>query len=505
MLWLSGSIPGGGPHDSLRATRRNAVDIRFVQSLPEAVEEATVLGLAVGPGLSWYGDGGSYIASLGPRFDEAAARARFEGKAGQSFTYPTGESRPHTVVAVGLGDDPGTETIRRAAGTLGRKARKEAAVATTLAQAGPTGAVVEGFLMSQYSYDRYLSEPDPARIELLLLVGEELTVERDAGAVVADAVCLARDLVNTPSRDKAPDAIRRQVEELAGAVGIRLVVHDEAALVEGGFGGMLGVAAGSDRPPCLLELWYEPDGADALIAFVGKGITFDSGGLSIKPAKAMETMKTDMSGAAAVIGAMQAIARLGLRVKVLGLAPLTDNMPGPMATKPGDVLSTRNGKTIEVLNTDAEGRLILADALALAVEHQPDLMVDLATLTGACKVALGDKIAGAMGNDDTLVRRIVTLGQETGERMWHLPLPDDYRSQLKTPMADMRNIGGRWGGALTAALLLEEFVADVPWVHLDIAGPARWGENEHYQVKGGSGFGVRTLVALAADVAANGA
>lgn len=481
------------------------MDIRFVQSLPEAMAEAEVLGLAAGPGLSWYGDGGACVASLCPGFDDAAERARFEGKAGQSFTYPTGESRPHTVVALGVGDDPDAETVRRAGGTLGRKAAKDVAVATTLAQAGSVRAVVEGFLMSQYSYDRYLSEPDPARIESLLLVADESTVERDAGAVIAEAVCLARDLVNTPARDKAPDAIRRQVAELATDVGVRLVVHDEAALVEGGFGGVLGVAAGSDRPPCLVEIWYEPEGADALIAFVGKGITFDSGGLSIKPAKAMETMKTDMSGAAAVIGAMQAIARLGLRVKVLGLAPLTDNMPGPMATKPGDVLTTRNGKTIEVLNTDAEGRLVLADALALAVEHQPDLMVDLATLTGACKVALGGKIAGVMGNDDTLVRRIVALGRETGERMWHLPLPDDYRSQLKTPMADMRNIGGRWAGALTAALLLQEFVSDVPWVHLDIAGPARWVENEHYQVKGGSGFGVRTLVALAADVAANGA
>ena len=480
------------------------MDITFVQSLTEAAAGAGILGLAVRSGLSWCGDGGDYVASLGPGFDDAAARARFEGKAGQSFTYPTGESRPHTVVALGLGDDPGTETVRKAAGILGRKAGRETAVATTLPQAGPVAAVVEGFLMSQYSFDRYLSEPDPALTESLVLVGEERTGERHAGLVVAEAVCLARDLVNTPSRDKGPDVIRRQVEEMAGEIGIRLVVHDEAALLEGGFGGVLGVAAGSDRPPCLLELWYEPDGADALVAFVGKGIVFDSGGLSIKPAKAMETMKTDMSGAATVIGAMQAIARLGLRVRVLGLAPLTDNMPGPMATKPGDVLTTRNGKTIEVLNTDAEGRLVLADALALAVEYRPDLMVDLATLTGACKVALGDKIAGVMGNDDALVKRIATLGRETGERMWHLPLPDDYRSQLKTPMADMKNIGGRWAGALTAALLLEEFVGDVPWAHLDIAGPARWVENEHYQVKGGSGFGVRTLVALAADVAANG-
>lgn len=480
------------------------MDISFVQSLPEALSEVGVVGLAAHPGLSWVGGAESYVASFGPGFDEAAARAGFEGKAGQSFAYQTGVSHPHTVIALGLGDDPDTETVRRAAGTLGRKASKEPAAATTLACGGPVSAVVEGFLMSQYSFDRYLSEPDPARTESLLLVSEERPDERDAGVVMAEAVCLARDMVNTPARDKAPDAIRRQVEELADGLGIRVVVHDEAALVEGGCGGVLGVAAGSDRPPCMLELWYEPEGATSFIAFVGKGITFDSGGLSIKPAKAMETMKTDMSGAAAVIGAMQAIARLGIRVRVLGLAPLTDNMPGPRATKPGDVLTTRNGKTIEVLNTDAEGRLILADALALGVEHGVDLMVDLATLTGACKVALGDKIAGVMGNDDGLVKRIVKLGQEAGERMWHLPLPDDYRSQLKTPMADMKNIGGRWGGALTAALLLEEFVGEVPWAHLDIAGPARWVDNEHYQVKGGSGFGVRSLVALAADVAANG-
>ena len=199
------------------------------------------------------------------------------------------------------------------------------------------------------------------------------------------------------------------------------------ALAEGGFGGVLGVAAGSDRPPRLLEVWYEPDGAQAFVAFVGKGITFDSGGLSIKPATAMETMKTDMSGAAAVLAAIRAIARLGIPVKVLGLTPLTDNMPGPLATKPGDVLTTRNGKTIEVLNTDAEGRLVLADALALGVEYEPDLMVDLATLTGACKVALGAKIAGLMGNDDRLVNRIARVGREVGERLWHLPLPDDYR------------------------------------------------------------------------------
>ena len=480
------------------------VDVAFVASLADAAADAGVIGLAARPGPVWPGDAEAYVESLGTGFAGALERARFEGKSGQTVTYQTGTARPHTVIALGLGDEPGADRVRRAAGILGRKSSREPAVATTLAREGPVAAVVEGFIMSQYSYDRYLSKPDPALTESLLVVGEENPGESRAGQIVADAVCWARDLVNTPARDKAPVAIQDKVEEFADTLGLRVVVHDPDALAEGGFGGILGVAAGSDRPPRLLEVWYEPDGAEAFMAFVGKGITFDSGGLSIKPATAMETMKTDMSGAAAVLAAIQAIARLGLPVKVLGLTPLTDNMPGPLATKPGDVLTTRNGKTIEVLNTDAEGRLVLADALALGVEYEPDLMVDLATLTGACKVALGANIAGLMGNDDRLVNRIAKVGREVGERLWHLPLPDEYRSLIDTPMADMKNIGGRWGGALTAALLLKEFVGEVPWVHLDIAGPARWPKDEHYQVKGGSGFGVRTLVALAADLAEAG-
>ena len=480
------------------------MDVRFAKSLDDALAEAEVLGLGARPGLIWPGHVEDFVSSLGEGFGNALKQARFEGKTGQSMTFSTGLARPHTVIALGLGDEPEADTLRRAAGILGRKSSRDLAVATTLVHYGSAAAVVEGFAMSQYTYDRYLSKPHPARTQSLLLVGDGSPAECEAGLVVAEAVCLARDLVNTPSRDKAPTEIQRQVEELAEAVGLRVVVHDEVALIRGGFGGVLGVAAGSDRPPRLLELWYEPESAAGFIVLVGKGITFDSGGLSLKPAKAMETMKTDMSGAATVIAAMQAIARLALPVKVLGLTPLTDNMPGPLATKPGDVLTTRNGKTIEVLNTDAEGRLVLADALALGAEYEPDMMVDLATLTGACKVALGEKIAGLMGNDDRLVERIARVGREAGERMWHLPLPADYRPLIDTPMADMKNIGGRWGGALTAALLLQEFVGDIPWAHLDIAGPARWPKNEHYQVKGGSGFGVRALVALVADLAEHG-
>ena len=480
------------------------MNIELVESHEEAASRAGVLGLAARPGLVWEGDVDGYVASLGSGFGRALERAGFKGEAGQSCSYDTGSEHPHTVVALGIGDDPSPDALRRAAGVLGRRASKEPSVATTLALAGNAVPVVEGYLLSQYSYDRFRSKPGAARTDALLLVGAGEDTGCQAGMVIAEAVNWARDLVNTPARDKAPWEIQRRVAEMAEGLGLRLETHDVAALEEGGFGGLLGVAVGSDRDPCLLELWYEPEGSETFVALVGKGITFDSGGLSIKPARAMETMKTDMSGAAAVIGAMQAIARLRLPVKVLGLAPLTDNMPGPRATKPGDVLTTRNGKTIEVLNTDAEGRLVLADALAYAVEQGPDLMVDLATLTGACKVALGDTIAGVMGNDDSLINRIERAGALSGERVWHLPLPKEYRRQLDTPMADMKNIGNRWGGALTAALLLQEFVDDVPWAHLDIAGPARWTRDEHYQTKGGSGFGVRTLVQLVVDLAKQG-
>ncbi|MYC84286.1 MAG: leucyl aminopeptidase [Acidimicrobiia bacterium] len=480
------------------------LDIEFVESQEDAASRVGVLGLAARPGLVWQGDAEGYVASLGAGFERALERAGFKGEAGQSCSYDTGSESPHTVVALGTGEDPGADDLRRAAGVLGRKASKDASVATTLAFEGQAAPVVEGFLLSQYSYDRFKSKPEPAVTDSLLLVGAGEMSDCEAGMVVAEAVGWARDLVNTPAQDKAPQEIQRQVAEMAEGLGLRLKTHDVPDLEEKGFGGLLGVAAGSDRAPCLVELWHEPEGSETFVALVGKGITFDSGGLSIKPASAMETMKTDMSGAAAVIGAMVAIARLRLPVKVLGLAPLSDNMPGSRAIKPGDVLTTRNGKTIEVLNTDAEGRLVLADALAYAVEHEPDLMVDLATLTGACKVALGDDIAGVMGNDDSLIDRIERAGEQAGELVWHLPLPKEYRRQLDTPMADMKNIGGRWAGALTAGLLLQEFVDDVPWAHLDIAGPSRWTRNEHYQTKGGSGFGVRTLVELVANLAEQG-
>jgi leucyl aminopeptidase len=264
-------------------------------------------------------------------------------------------------------------------------------------------------------------------------------------------------------------------------------------------GGVLGVGNGSDRPPRFLRLEYAPTGARNTLALVGKGVVFDSGGLSLKTAGGMETMKTDMSGAAAVIAALSTLRDLGVKTRVIGYVPLVENMPSGRAIRPGDVLRMRNGKTVEVLNTDAEGRLILADGLALAAEEGADAIVDIATLTGAVTVALGDKIAGLMGSNDDFVAQVRAAADRTGERVWPLPLPDDYRRNMESEVADLRNISsGGGGGTLTAGIFLKEFTDGTPWVHLDIAGTARSGSDDADVSKGGTGYGVRTLVELAA-------
>ena len=478
------------------------MNVTFVPTTAEA--SAVVVGVMCGADRQWAADSAGLIETLGEAFVRLLDEDEFTGKAGQMTTYHTGAMSPHTIVALGVGDDPDHESLRQAAGSFGRETKKAGSIALIVPVGVGVGPVVEGVLLSQYTFNRYLSDGTESATTTLTIVAADDASSVERAKIEANATMLARDLINTPAGDKSPETIAEMVTGLADEAGFRVVVHDEDALAEGGYGGVLGVAAGSARPPRLLEMWHEPEGAESFVVLVGKGITFDSGGLSLKPPAGMETMKTDMSGAAAVIGAMSAIARLALKVKVLALTPLTDNMPGPNATKPGDVLTTRNGKTIEVLNTDAEGRLVLADALAFGAEHEPDLMVDIATLTGACKVALGEKIGGAMGNDDGVVDRIVKAGAAAGERFWPLPLPADYRSLVDSPLADMKNTGGRFGGALTAGLILQEFVDDVPWAHLDVAGPARWPESEHYQTKGGAGFGVRTLVALVDDVASEG-
>jgi leucyl aminopeptidase len=300
-----------------------------------------------------------------------------------------------------------------------------------------------------------------------------------------------------------PARLAETARALLGARGVRVDVWDEARIAAESLGGLLGVARGSAEPPRLVRADYEPttavegQGRVPHVVLVGKGITFDSGGLSLKTADGMVTMKTDMSGAAAVLAAVYACGELGVRVRVTAIAPMTENMPGGRATKPGDVLTARNGRTIEVLNTDAEGRLVLADALSLAAEMHPDAVIDLATLTGACVVALGTSIAGVFGSDDELIGRVRAASVRAGEHTWELPLPDDYRSHIDSEVADMKNVGkGGQAGAIAAALLLARFVEGVPWVHLDIAGPARSDEDGGVLTKGATGFGVRTLLEL---------
>ena len=315
---------------------------------------------------------------------------------------------------------------------------------------------------------------------------------------MATAVALARDLANTPAGALTPSDLADVAVDVAEREGLQVTVLDEAAVRNERLGALLGVAQGSEEPPRLVELVYDPPGRQrGTVVLVGKGITFDSGGLSIKTADGMTAMKTDMSGAAAVVATMSALPALGVKTRVVGICPMSENMPSGKAVKPGDVLEARNGTTIEVLNTDAEGRLVLADGLSLAAEAEPDAIVDIATLTGAASIALGRKIAPVMVNNAALLEQVRAAAERAGEKVWELPLADDYRKDIDSEVADIKNIG-RPGqaGTIIGGLFLREFVAGIPWAHLDVAATARTDEDEGYTRKGSTGFGVRTLIAV---------
>ena len=414
-----------------------------------------------------------------------------------------------TLLAVGMGDRAAVdlEQLRRAAGAAVKGAWKATALTTTLLHAVPAGAgraaaaqaLAEGMALATYQFTTYKSTTKPSALEAVTVVAAEpaeLQPWLDRGARVAAAVALARDLVNEPARAMTPRRLEAVAREVARREGLGIKVYDEDDIAPERLGGLGGVAAGSEEPPRLIQLVYSPPEPRATVALVGKGITFDSGGLSIKTSDGMMTMKCDMSGAAAVIAAMSAVAAIGADIEVIGLAACTENLPSGRAIKPGDVLEIRNGKTVEVLNTDAEGRLVLADALSLAVEAEPDAIVDLATLTGACTVALGSEIAGLMSNHPGLAAQVESAAERAGEPVWPLPLPKRYRRHIDSEVADIKNIGAAHGkaGALTAGLFLQEFVDGRPWVHLDIAGPAFRDEADTYLPKGGTGFGVRTVL-----------
>jgi leucyl aminopeptidase len=435
----------------------------------------------------------------------------FSGKTGEAVALSTlGRLPAATLLLIGLGDRSAVdaETLRRATGSLVREAGGAKHAVTTLTQtlasdrAGAVRAVTEAALLAAYRFDKYKASANGKRpsLERLVIVAGEgdrgaLQEAVASGSARATATNLARDLSNEPANSLHPADLAAAAASAVEGKGVRVSVKDEAALAAEGFGGIVGVGQGADNPPRLVELRYEPEGARGRVVLVGKGITFDSGGLSLKPPDSMTTMKTDMSGAAAVVGVMSALADLQVRVAVTGYLATAENMPSGTATRPGDVLTMKNGKTVEVLNTDAEGRLVMADALALGAAAEPDAIVDVATLTGACMVALGKRYTGLMSNHDALAGELLDAAAEAGERAWRLPLPEEYRKELDSEVADLKNVtGDRYGGALTAGLFLQEFVDGRPWVHLDIAGPARADSDESYLSKGSTGAAVRTLL-----------
>ncbi len=456
-------------------------------------------------------ENGGGVAEL--KGDEAAAVARrvktteFKAKAGHVLSVQTGAA---DLLLVGLGKGKNAEAYRRAAakGVTAAAAVKARNVAVCL---GPGAAakkqvepVIEGFRLAAYRFDKYKSdekERKKFRVTSLVIAGVGLTADVDAKQTIAhseaviDSVYLARDLINEMSSVKTPSYLVRTAKRIAKGGGLSCEVWQGKKLEKENMNGILAVSAGSAEPGAFVRLIYKPKSKPrATIAVVGKGITFDSGGLSLKPAKAMEWMKQDMSGAATVLAVMKSVAALQPRAEVRGYIASAENMPGQGAQKPGDVITYRNGKTAEVLNTDAEGRLVLADALCVASEDNPDCIIDLATLTGACMVALGTRIAGVLGNDQKLIDSLIEHGEANGERLWQLPLPDDYKRDIESATADIQNIGSGYGGTITAALFLEAFVGRTPWAHLDIAGPAFAEKSMPYAPRGGTGFGIRSLV-----------
>ncbi len=439
-----------------------------------------------------------------------------KGKRGEITKLPSGGlAIAPLIMTVGLGANGSldAEQTRRVAATIASALTGTSTALVHLGQPTPADieAVATGVLLGAYRFTAFRgagaeSSPDP--IAEVFITGAP-TAKADIAAlrraeIIAEAVNTARDLVNTPPSALPPEELAHAAIDAVRALPVSVEVWDEEHLADDDFGGILAVGQGSANPPRLIRMAYTPKKAKATLALVGKGVTFDSGGLSLKPPKAMETMKCDMSGAAAVIAAVTAIARLGLKVNVVGWIPTVENMPGGHAQRPGDVITIYGGRTVEVLNTDAEGRLILADALVRAAEENPDLIVDAATLTGAAVVALGDRMAGIMSNDDDTRVAVWEASARAGEVMWHVPIPEESRGTLDSHIADIKNIGDGKGGMLSAAAFLREFIpSGTKWAHLDIAGPAfNEGKPFGYTPKGGTGAAVRTFIQLAEDLAA---
>ncbi|MFI6646744.1 leucyl aminopeptidase [Streptomyces sp. NPDC050529] len=441
--------------------------------------------------------------------DRTAQAAGMTGAVGRTLVCPDASGAP--VVLYGVGDPAALDAsaLRDAVAAFA-----QAVPATRLELALPEGplltpeaaaqAAVEGVLLARYGYEPFKATPSVPPVNSLTLLVDDASVEAarqgaERGLVHARATALARDLANAPPNMLTAAGMAECAARLAAESGFRIEVFDEEALTELGCGGLLGVNAGSSEPPRMIKLSYTPAAPDAPhLTLVGKGIMYDSGGISLKPSDAVHaTMKNDMSGAGAILAAMTALPALECRTAVTAYLMCTDNMPSGTATKLGDVLSIRGGTTVEVINTDAEGRLVMADALVLATEEPTDAIVDIATLTGACLRALGPEIAGVFGNDQPLVTQVLAAARDTGEPAWQLPLARRYRAELDSDIADIKNMGGPNGAAIHAALFLEDFVAGVPWAHIDIAGPAQNDNAASWRPRGCTGFGARLLTELA--------
>ena len=445
---------------------------------------------------------------------EAGNLREFAGKKDDEvILYSSPEIKTGRILFLGLGKfkDLTTGSLRELSGRAVKKCIRLKLESCHMAvpAAGKTGlqtdlvleAMLEGACLGNHIFDKYKYEKKETSLALITLIVPPGSAEKFSHIPMqVSAACsgtiLAREWVSTPSNEKPPAKLAGSIMDRARATDLKISVLDEQELKREKFGALLAVAAGSQNRPKLLILEHKPEGAGKTIALIGKGVTFDSGGINLKPSGSLDGMKMDMAGAAAVAATLITASKLNFNLHIVGVLPLVENMPSGSAARPGDIVRTYAGKTVEIGNTDAEGRLILADAMAYAVRtFRPHTVVDMATLTGACVVALGEKIAGVFSSEDALAHAIVESGEKTGERCWHLPLPEDYRELLKSDLADMSNMSSsRWGGAITAALFLSEFAKDTTWAHIDIAGPALIKKPDAYCAAGGTGFGVRLLL-----------
>lgn len=489
------------------------VDI-LIGSIQEIASELVVVNLFQGVEYP-SGATGAVDRALGGAISEVISSGDFRGKLGETLVlYPRGAIPAKRVMVVGLGerDKFDAQAVRRASASAAQAVQKLGVKAfhTILHGAGAGGvpptdaaqAVVEGTILGAYAFAGYgVPSPEkPQPIERLAIVlfgaAHQQQVEEGArvGRIIAESTCFVRDLVNRPANYLTPSILAEEALAVAEEVGLACQVLDERQMAELGMGALLGVAQGSDQPPRFIILEHQgSDPAKAPYVIVGKGITFDSGGISLKPGEGMHLMKDDMAGAAATLGILRAVALLKLPIRVVGLIAATENLPSGKAYKPGDVLKSLSGLTIEVISTDAEGRLILADALAYAKRYQPKAVVDLATLTGGCVVALGRVASGLMGTDEALIQALRYAAEESGEKTWPLPLYDEYAEQIKSEVADLKNSGGREASPIIGGMFLKHFAEGYPWVHVDIAGMV-WSEKARFEVpQGATGYGVRLL------------